>query len=82
MDAHYKISALCLSIRVTEKGLVVLPCHSENMPTDKTTVSKSCWRRGGRNKTSRDVIKALDLQSLDIGGTSGLHTLQGWAIAL
>lgn len=29
MDAHYKISALCLSIRVTEKGLVVLPRHSE-----------------------------------------------------
>lgn len=29
MEAHYKISALCLSIRVTEKGLVVLPCHGE-----------------------------------------------------
>lgn len=24
------ISALCLSIRVTEKGLVVLPCHSKS----------------------------------------------------
>lgn len=29
MEAHYTISALCLSIRVTEKGLVVLLCHSE-----------------------------------------------------
>lgn len=29
MEAHYKISALCLSIRVTERGLVVLLFHSK-----------------------------------------------------
>lgn len=75
MEAYYKISALCLSITVTEKGLVVLPCHSKpsTMPDDKTRVSRFCRRTGGSNKTRRDVIKALDLQSLDIGGTSGLH---------
>lgn len=59
-----------------------MPQWAFNTPTDKTRVSRFYWRTGGRNKSSRDVIKALDLQSLDTGGTSGLHTRQGWAIAL
>lgn len=36
MEAHYKISALCLSIRVTEKGLVELACHSESSTCQMT----------------------------------------------
>lgn len=83
MEAHYKISALCLSIRVTERGLAAVPCHSEPSTSQLTKLgSWFCRGTGGRNKTSRDVIKVFDLQCLDTGGTSGLHTLQGWAIAL
>lgn len=83
MEAHYKISALCLSIRVTERGLVAVPCHSELSTCRLTQQGPQgfCWRRREGNKTSRDVIKVLHLQCLDISGTSGLHTLQGWAIA-
>lgn len=49
MEAHYKISAPCLSIRVTERGLVAVPCHSE-LSTSRLTkprVSMFCRRRGG-----------------------------------
>lgn len=40
MEAHYKISALCLSIRVTERGLVAAPCHSElcSTLTDRSSI--------------------------------------------
>lgn len=85
MHAHYKISALCLSIRVTEEGLMVLPYHSESstpLPDRTESLRFFCRRAGGWNKTSRYIIKALDLQSLDTGGTSGLQALHGSAIAL
>lgn len=78
MEAHYTISAPCLSIRVTERGLVAVLSYSELSTSRLTKPGPLVFRQRegpmGRaeNKISPDLIKALHLQSLDTGGTSVL----------
>lgn len=81
MKTHYKRSALCLTITVTEKGLMVLPCCSEPSAQLLTKPQSRASVRAHKAETKPGDIKALDLQSLDIGGTSGLQALRGWALA-
>lgn len=76
MEAHYTISGPCLSIRVTERGLVAVLSYSELSTSLLTKPGPLCSARdegaGGwaENKISPDLIKALHLQWLDTGGTS------------
>lgn len=81
MEAHYKISALCLSIRVTERALPLLPLLLVVEPSTRPETPQGLWvlleNTGGRNKAGVDVIKALDLQCLDTGATSGPGARRG-----
>lgn len=61
MEAHYKISALCLSIRVTERGLVAVPCHSELSTCRLTKLGSqgSAGEEGKETKPAEMLLKRL-----------------------
>lgn len=61
MEAHYKISALCLSIRVTERGLAAVPCHSEPSTSQLTKPGSrgSVGEQGEETKPAEMLLKCL-----------------------
>lgn len=61
MEAHYKISGPCLSIRVTDKGVVVLPCHSESSTplTEQRVSGSSVEEREDETKPADILLKRL-----------------------
>lgn len=57
MEAHYKISDLCLSIRVTERGLAAVPCQRAfNMSTEKNRVLRFRQRRWGKKQKPAETL--------------------------
>lgn len=57
MEAHYKISALCLSIRVTERGSAAAAAAAAggafNTPRDTTGSRGSAGEHGGKKQSRR-----------------------------
>lgn len=84
MEAHYKISALCLSIRVTEKGLVVLPCHGEPS-TRRLTKPGSRGSDGEQEegtKPAEILLKRLICNLLTLVARQGYKCAKAGPIAL
>lgn len=84
MEAHYKISTLCLSIRVTEKGLVVLPCHGEPS-TRRLTKPGSRGSDGEQEegtKPAEILLKRLICNLLTLVARQGYKCAKAGPIAL
>lgn len=83
MEAHYKISALCLSIRVTERGLAVVPCHRESSTRRLTKPGSqgSVGEQGEETKPAEILLKRLICNVLTLVAHQG-YTLSKAGLSL